>query len=342
MVKYGIVFIFMLGWLLSGCTRREAQAPVETPAEVMPGTGEEAQETVPAEAPVDGIGSGTWQERARMLTARSEMAAAGLAGVIYVPGGFGGEAAFEAYQPEQDAWTKLPDLPQGRHHLMATAHGGRVYVFGGARSLINWSPNDNAWAFDPATGEWTELAPMPEERVAGAAVSLGEYVYVVGGVGGSQALLRYDPARDSWMHLAGLAEAREHTAATALDGKLYALAGRWRGVGELTSVEVYDPETDLWSEAPSLSVARGGHAAAVLDGQIYVLGGEVLSDGRETLDSVEIFDPVQGTWTPGPPLPTPLHGVPAVGLEDELFVLGGSGQAGGIQNEGRVFSITGP
>jgi N-acetylneuraminic acid mutarotase len=136
---------------------------------------------------------GEWQQHAFMPAPRSEMPAAGLDGYIYVPGGFGGEAVFEAYHPESDAWNTLENLPEGRHHLMATAHDGRIYIFGGARSVIDWRATDTAWAYDPLTDSWTELEPMPEARVAGAAVSLGDYIYVIGGTGGSKDLLRYDP-----------------------------------------------------------------------------------------------------------------------------------------------------
>ncbi|HLA98647.1 MAG TPA: kelch repeat-containing protein [Anaerolineales bacterium] len=285
-----------------------------------------------------------WQQHASMPTQRSEMPAVALDGLIYVPGGFGGEAAFEAYDPLTDTWQSLPLLPDGRHHLMAAAHGGgvtagRIYIFGGASSLIDWRASDTAWAYDPASQEWHELARMPEPRLAGAAVSLGDYLYVVGGAGGSNALLRYDPAGDTWTTLAALAQAREHTAAVAMDGLIYALAGRWSGSGELASVEVYDPASDQWTAGPAMSVARGGHAAAVVNGQIVVAGGEVLSSGRQTLDSVEVLDPAQDVWSSGPALPVPLHGVPAVGLDGSLFILGGSDRAGAIENRGRVFSI---
>src|SRR3990172_13431223 len=75
-----------------------------------------------------------WQQHASMPTQRSEMPAVALDGLIYVPGGFGGEAAFEAYDPLTDTWQSLPLLPDGRDHLMAAAPGGgvtaqRIYIF---------------------------------------------------------------------------------------------------------------------------------------------------------------------------------------------------------------------
>ena len=240
--KKGIVWSILLVLLVQGCSILGG------------GEGGEDGETITPR--------GEWEQHMAMITPRSEMPAAVLDGVIYAPGGFGGEQALEAYDPAADEWQALPELPAGRHHVMAAAHQGKIYVFGGARSLIDWRATDTTWAFDPESQEWAELAPMPEARLAGAAVSLEDYLYVVGGAGSSQALLRYDPAGDAWAQLAPLEQPREHTAAVTLNGKIYALAGRWEGSGELTSVEVYDPETDEWTAAPALNVARGGHAAA--------------------------------------------------------------------------------
>jgi N-acetylneuraminic acid mutarotase len=122
-----------------------------------------------------------WQQLSSMPSARSEMPATALDGLIYVPGGFGGETVFEAYDPGTDSWASLAELPDGRHHLMAVAHAGLVFILGGGMSMLNWEPQATTWAFDPGKGAWEERASMPESRLAGAAVSLGDYLYVIGG-----------------------------------------------------------------------------------------------------------------------------------------------------------------
>jgi N-acetylneuraminic acid mutarotase len=75
-----------------------------------------------------------------MPTARSENAAAIIEHMIYVPGGFGGEQALEAYDTTTDTWLALAELPEPRHHLMSAAYAGKVYIFGGASSVVNWTP----------------------------------------------------------------------------------------------------------------------------------------------------------------------------------------------------------
>ncbi|MBV7327751.1 hypothetical protein KFU94_05720 [Chloroflexi bacterium TSY] len=145
-------FIAMVACILvAGCTLQQAASPAPTFS-----LSESSTET-------------GWQTGSPMLVARSEMPAAVFNGRIYIPGGFGGDSSFSAYDPLADTWQQLADLPQGRHHLMAAAYDGRIYAFGGARSGT-WQPTTSTWSFEPETNAWTELAAMPEGRLAGAAV----------------------------------------------------------------------------------------------------------------------------------------------------------------------------
>lgn len=316
MVMRKIGFALALGILLQACALTQSGTPT-------PASGGTAQ----------------WQQLASMPTARSEMPAAALDGLIYVPGGFGGETVFEAYDTVNNSWAELAVLPEGRHHLMAVAHGGTVYVLGGGKSMLNWEPQSTTWAFDPEKGDWEERAPMPEPRLAGAAVSLGDYLYVIGGTGGTGALLRYDPAADTWTSLAALEQMREHTAAVAFEGRIYAIGGRWSGQGELRSVEIYDPGLDVWSAGSPLNEARGGFAATVVADRIVVAGGEVLAGNNRALNNVEVLHAQGSEWVFGPALPVGLHGVPAVEVDGNVYVIGGADIAGTAINQGRLFVL---
>ena len=222
-----------------------------------------------------------------MPTARSEMPAVELNGLIYVPGGFGpvpGGLAngkgpvttFDAYDPAVDRWRSLAPMPEPRHHLMLTTYHGKIYVFGGF--IAPWITQSNAWVYDPAANQWTVLKDMPAPRTAGAAVTLGNYIYLVGGTTSHGSLVlptwRYDPEMNSWKNMAPLQEPREHNAAVVLDGRIYALGGRWTTT--LNSVEIYDPAKDLWTYGPEMLAARAGFGATVMNGRIYVAGGELI------------------------------------------------------------------
>ena len=297
--------------------------------------------TAPPEASTLPGASGTeWELGARMPRPRSEMPAVEIDGLIYVPGGFSGPLGtddLEAYDIALDRWTRLAPMPEGRHHLMAAAHQGTLYVFGGSVA-VGWSASASAWRYDPASDAWEELTDMPEPRMAGAAVTLGETIYIVGGVGDSDQLLAYDPANEAWQTHSGPRQPREHTAAVAYQGELWVIGGRWSGAGELKSVEIFDPVEGTWRDGPALQIARGGFAAETVGDRILVAGGEVILTGREALASVEIYDPELESWIVGPELPFAVHGVDAAAYQGRVYLLGGSDRAAGIRNMGRVQS----
>ncbi len=304
------------------------------------------QLTVPA---VEGGGEGPpqsdgtaaiWQTGAEMPTARSEMRVGVVDGIFYVPGGFGGLTDFAAYDPENDSWTELAPLPEPAHHMMATGHNGKVFVFGGGPDL-SWQATSSIFVYDPATDVWTAAGAMPERRMSGEAVSLGDFIYLVGGTGGTTAMLRLDPMDGSWTVLPGPVQPREHVAAVAFNDELWVIGGRWGGTGALATVEIFSPASGAWRDGPEMVEARSGFGAAAVGERIIVAGGEILGARPwKALASAEVYDAVSGAWSLLTELPAGIHGMPVVGYEGTAYVLGGSDRAGGIDNRGRVLRLS--
>lgn len=279
-----------------------------------------------------------WVEHERMTVARSEHPAVVVDDEIVVAGGlietapgrFGVTATVEAYDPINDSWRSLPDLPAPRHHMMAAVVDDRLFAIGGF-SAAGFGEVATVWEL--IDGSWVDRAPLPLGIGAGAAVTLDDHIYVVGGApaGG---LFRYSPDDDVWDELTPPSQQREHVAAVVFEGEIWALAGRWPGQF-FDSVEIYDPETDTWEEGPPMAEARSGFGATVAGDVIVVAGGEVFGPD-EALVSVERYD--GGAWVSGEPLPTGLHGIPLVSYEDRLYVPGGSTRPGGVVNPGTMLS----
>src|SRR5262252_11195028 len=93
----------------------------------------------------------------------TERGAGGTAAIgtkIYVAGGCRQNASvpdFSAYDTANDTWEVLPDLGEGRDHLIAAAAGEKLYAIGGRRNGVLLS---NVFEFDPATGKWAARASM--------------------------------------------------------------------------------------------------------------------------------------------------------------------------------------
>ena len=63
--------------------------------------------------------TGRWSNGAPMPSERTEIAAAEVAGKIYVVGGFGGERELEIYDPAADRWSRGRAFPHAVHHAAA-------------------------------------------------------------------------------------------------------------------------------------------------------------------------------------------------------------------------------
>ena len=283
---------------------------------------------------------GEWEEVSSMPTARSEMRAVVIDGLIYVPGGIGNlqrhGTLLEIFDPATNEWTVGAELPVGRHHIMTVSFGTQLYIFGGYPSG-SFDLTNTVYMYDSLADIWTELANLPHPRAAGEAIVLGDHIYLIGGEAplANPPLLRYNPADDTWEILAEMSTKRDHVAAVALGGEIYALGGRVRGE-DFATVEIFNLTTGEWHTGTPMNAKRSGFGAVVLDGQIVVVGGETFAGGVETLDSVEIYDPATDAWTYVMPMPYVLHGTQIVNVDGVLYVIGGSDVGARAINSGRV------
>ncbi|MGF7183233.1 N-acetylneuraminic acid mutarotase [Tunturiibacter psychrotolerans] len=78
-------------------------------------------------------------------------------------------------------------MRQATHHLMASAHHGKAYIFGGFtlanQPKMSWQPTNSAWdAIHPSNNTYRKVSPLPRPRGAGYAITVGDKIYVICGV----------------------------------------------------------------------------------------------------------------------------------------------------------------
>ncbi len=120
---------------------------------------------------------GRWTTGAPMLSARSEVAVAVVAGKVYVAGGFGGGTALEIYDPATNRWSRGASVPLAVHHAAAVGMGGRLYVIGGFAG--GWDPVDTVYEYDPNLDRWQMRPPLPTARGALVAVTLDGKIHAL-------------------------------------------------------------------------------------------------------------------------------------------------------------------
>ena len=245
---------------------------------------------------------GQWKKKADMPTARADLAASAVNGMIYAFGGRDGNdrlTTVEIYNPATDTWKKGADMPAPRSQFATAVVGGKIYLFGG----FSWVERRGKKiektiavvdVYDPAADAWEQKGKAITARTRMGVAVLNGKVYITGGFrntgGGADHLEIYDPATDTWQNGAKLIEARWLLTSAAVNGKVYVIGGFIKDNRLLEVVEEYDPATNKWSKKADLPNPRQelSHSSPVVDGKIYVMGG---NDIGQTFHSVDIYDP---------------------------------------------------
>ncbi len=287
---------------------------------------------------------GHWMTGAPAPTARTEVAAAAVDGLIYVVGGFESSNLWtmwrasvstrvERYDPATDHWADMPDLPVGVHHAGAAVVDGDLYIIGGFTQSDEtvWQPSTRVLRFNADRAVWEERAPLPTARGGLGVTTLRGKIFAVGGYNGRDNLAAvevYDPGLDQWTSAAPLPTPRDHLAVVAVGEMLYAIGGRVRldYRANLSTVEAYRVGANQWVPMADLPTPRSGIAACVVDGWIYVFGGE---SGEGTFAHNERYRPQWNRWDAMAPMPTARHGLGAVAVGGHVYVMSGGPRPGG-------------
>jgi N-acetylneuraminic acid mutarotase len=210
-----------------------------------------------------------WETKLSMPTPRSDLGANVVNGTIYLIGGkeYWGDGPLyheldvnEVYYPASNSWTAEVQIPVPVFGYSSAVVDGKIYVFGGARQLLEGFNN---------------LTSVSSTQV-------------------------YDAANHTWSSKAALPAAGSYAAAEATRGhtapKRAYVVGGFDQASYSNVVHVYDSDRNVWSSGTSMPTARGYLGLAVVDDVLYAIGG---FDGVNWLDVNERYVPVgYGTVPP--------------------------------------------
>jgi N-acetylneuraminic acid mutarotase len=286
--------------------------------------------------------------------ARRALAAATLNGIVYVAGGWNGEATqlarVDAYDPAMRAWQPAPPLTIARSQHSLVAALGRLWAVAGWSAERGLVAEVETWG--PGESSWRTLTRLPTPRREPGVALLGNRIVVAGGFNGasdadldgySGVVEAYDLTAGTWASLASLPTPRRGLVLVNLDGALYALGGFNAFDGFLGVVERYDPSRNAW-ERLDWAIAPRTWAAGLADGAgIVLIGG---FDGSGPLARVERIEARSGarcnlaplqvarSWLAAVPLPggraVTVGGETRAGFSDavEMIALGDPDAAG--------------
>jgi N-acetylneuraminic acid mutarotase len=193
----------------------------------------------------------TWTQRTSMPdgTQRGASAVATINDLIYVAGGLRNGVSvddFSVYNPANDTWQVLQNLPTARDHFVGAAVGGRFFAIGGRNQ---GGLRAEVEIYNPQSATWSTGSSMPTARGGCMGGVVNGRIYVVGGEGNSAAPTRvfnnneaYDPAANSWATLEPMARPRHGTGAAGFNGALFVPGGADReGFGAVNVNDQFVP-----------------------------------------------------------------------------------------------------
>ena len=248
-----------------------------------------------------------------------------------------------SYDPKEDVWKSIADLPKGLTHAGVTTDGRYVYIAGGYVERPGGGQifgTNEAWRYDPVVNTYMALPNMPAANSAGQLVYVNNAIHYIGGTThGSRAadldthwVLNVVGSATTWTNAAPLPNPRQHAAGIALDGKIYYIGGQKGHDGKLipqNSVHRYDPATNQWTEvAPMPGPGRNhiSYSKAVINGKIVIFGGQTFNN--TIVDNVTEYNPATNTWRELTKMPVARASSIVGVIDNTIYFATGSSAAG--------------
>lgn len=334
-----------------------ASQPAASPTATALATSTPQTRTTPTPSPtptalereIPDLNKGVWVRGPNLPVPRQDVAAAVLAGRIYLIGGFGAHnqqmSSTLVWEPQVTpgeprgeteragsrlgVWTYAAPIPEPVDHAAAVAVGSHIYVAGGRiENLVT----NKFWRYDAGLDSWTQLPSMPIPRYNPTMQAVGQKLYLVGGAVShgrdAKSMMIYDIATGQWsVRENALDYERIDLSSALLDNKIAVVGGRDDQDINLSACDLYDPARDRWFSCMNLHQPRSDFGLSVVNGRLVAVGGDDLRFYRPT-QTMEISEGAINGWLSGPWMPSPRHGMAQVTLGNVVWVIGGAYTSG--------------
>ncbi|HEY6399504.1 MAG TPA: galactose oxidase-like domain-containing protein [Solirubrobacteraceae bacterium] len=266
-----------------------------------------------------------------------------LQGKLYVFGGFDtGHPILttpqaHAYDPSQNQWTRLADVPVKLTHAGQASDGNTIYLAGGFEGDNPGGSSKKVWKYDITNNSWAPGPSLPADRGGGVLVRVGRKLHYFGGGHrapggvitqdfGDHWALDLNSAGATWTGLAPMPNPRNHMGGCVLNGNIYAIGGQHlANEGHCqVSVDVYDSAANRWTSAANLPQPRGHVTANVLTRKHRILVISGITNTSVPMANITEYDPATNSWTELTPLPGPRQSPVSGIIGNQLIVAGGS------------------
>lgn len=211
-------------------------------------------------------------------TPRHAVASCVLNNKLYVFGGsitaaWSPTAEAYVFDPANNTWTKLANMPLSLCLQTAVVIKGKIYVFGG---FNGGSSVNNFLEYDPVTNGWRSISHSQVIQHGHSAVAVNDRMYVVGGVSGDILVkcTSYDPSNNTWTTLEPPPIGNTYSYIATLDSQIY-LYGGSRNTDPTPHKRLFrfDVPGNSWSELPNGPVPMDWGCMVALEDRLLLHGG---------------------------------------------------------------------
>ncbi|MFS0654645.1 Kelch repeat-containing protein [Bacillus sp. 179-C3.3 HS] len=211
-----------------------------------------------------------WTNKKSMPTPRYGAATVTLNNNIYVIGGFstdGPVKTVEVYNPKNDSWEKVEDVPLeyrfGPYRTYAGSVNGKIFVIAPESTT-----KMRTYSYDPETKKWEKKSLLDYYMTGGTLDEVNGKLYLNGGTDAlNRSIREYDPDTDTWTKKPGGWPLAYY--ATAVYNDKVILTG---GTLRLRLYDVISGTSNI-VQTPK-TYYRKGHVTAIVDDILYIIGGQ--------------------------------------------------------------------
>ena len=305
-----------------------------------------------------------WEVVSQLPTGRSAFSTAVVDGKIYLIGGTllenesGGPfglSTVEVYDPHNNSWKKVADMPTPRSHAGAAVVAGKIYVVGGLaatdRRMESTKILKVVEVYEPQTDTWERKQDMSQPRLSFGIGVVGREIYAMGGANFFENQWRldhvevYDPDADVWHNRPSLLTRRDGFETAVVENSIYVIGGRgWPSIAQngpyLATIDVYEPG-NRWRKKTDLPSLRYGFSAVVIADEIYLIGGLEGAALDQHVKTVESYHPKADMWRIRKPMPIGNTPFGVATVNQKIYILGSEREGGELSLDVEVFKVVG-
>lgn len=222
------------------------------------------------------------------------------------------------YDPGNDKWATLAQLPHSTSNFAVAVLQGQIYVTGGK---VSRTITSSTWVLDPAKNAWSKGSELNGARQQhGSTATVSGKMFVVGGEnesGMDWTVEEYTKLQKKWTVITSLQQAVVDPAVVSIKEKIYVVGGSTEMHMAYEHIQCFNTAGNNWHIIKHISIPSCHFPAVANGNKIYLMSGF----GKQ---GIKVYDVEHNTMLPPVPMcNSERHLFAASSVQGKIVVTGG-------------------